>query len=147
MENTYPTKAQNSDSGDKHLSDDRSHRGRRRKEGKKVRRLPMRQSRQYYLLQIDEHLTPIFRLLGYFSRQLVNDLVRHDAGEHISVEVASDLLKDDEHTRTQRQLHTHTPVAYITKIIDNELYRGLAEFTELIEIHFDRDCTLYFSDT
>lgn len=103
----------------------------------------MRQSRQYNLLQIDEHLTPIFRLLGYLPRQLVNDLVRHDAGEHISVEVASDLLKDDEHTHS----HTHTPVAYITKIIDNELYRGLAEFTELIEIHFDRDCTLYFSDT
>lgn len=103
----------------------------------------MRQSRQYYLLQIDEHLTPIFRLLGYLPRQLVNDLVRHDAGEHISVEVASDLLKDDE--RTQKPLHT--PVAYVAQIIDNELYRGLAEFTELIEIHFDRDCTLYFSDT
>lgn len=66
----------------------------------------MRQSRQNNLLQIDEHLTPIFRLLGYLPRQLVNDLVWHDAGEHISVEVASDLLKDDE--RTQKPLHTHT---------------------------------------
>lgn len=71
----------------------------------------MRQSRQYNLLQIDEHLTPIFRLLGYLPRQLINDLVWHDAGQHISVEVASDLLKDDDHTKTH--IHKHKPVAYV----------------------------------